>query len=191
MRELADSRLERIPDEVPAVEIVDREHVDPVEAEALEAVLVGPHDGVVAVVEASVEAQAARPERVLSLAAARNRREQAPDLRRDHDAVAFDLTHEASDPVLAQPEPVLWRGVDQCHTFFRGGLEHRLGAVVADEREQVAERRGAEAQPRHLEPAAADLDRRQLAHARSSASPSRSAPSRSHVSNEYPTIDSP
>ncbi len=46
---------------IAEVEVVDDEKVDAIEPQALQAVLVGAHDAVIAVIEAHLEGQPARP----------------------------------------------------------------------------------------------------------------------------------
>ena len=85
---------------VPEVEVVDDEEVDPWHPEPLQAVLVGPHDAVVAVVEDVVERQAAGPEaRVERLRVARGL-EDAADLGREDEVAPRPAVEEAAHPVL-------------------------------------------------------------------------------------------
>ena len=134
---------------VPEVEVVDDEDVDPRHAEALQAVLIGAHDAVIAVVEAVLERQPARPAMPRSGVRRVDRRlEDAADLGREEHLVARLAVEEAADAVLALAAAVPRRRVVVADAAVPGRRERRLGVGVGHHREEIAERRAAEAELR-------------------------------------------
>ena len=68
----------------PAVEVVDQQEVDPVDSEALQAVLERPHHAVVAVVEHGLELETADPWSPIERAGLRGPPQEPSDLGRQH-----------------------------------------------------------------------------------------------------------
>ena len=77
--------------------------------------------------------------------------QQAADLGRQHVAVARQPAQRLADPVLGQAEPVERGGVEQAHAGIVGRADRGARLLVRELLEEVAERRAAEADHRHLE----------------------------------------
>ena len=151
---------------MPEVEVVDDQQIDAVHAEALHAVLVGPHDRVVAVVEDMVELQAARPEALIEPVRVRRRLEHAADLGRQHELGARLAVEEAAEAVLGLAPPVPGRGVEVADARVPSRLQSRFGVGLGHLDEQLAERRAAEAEQRQLDARFAEAALRQRVHGR-------------------------
>ena len=128
---------------MPVVEVVDDQQIDAVHAETLHAVLVGPHDRVVAVVEDMIELQAARPEALIEPLRIAWRLEYAADLGRQHELGARLAVEEAAEAVLGLAAPVPGRCVVVADALVPGRLQRRLGVGLGHLDEQLAERRAA------------------------------------------------
>src|SRR4051812_33570848 len=114
---------------VPEVEVVDDQEVDPRHPEPLQAVLVRPHDAIVAVVEDVVERQAAGPEaRVEGLRVAGGL-EDAADLGRENEVAPRPAVEEAAHPVLRLAPAVPWCRVVVAEARVPGGAEGGRGLL--------------------------------------------------------------
>ena len=149
---------------MPVVEVVDDQQIDAVHAETLHAVLVGPHDRVVAVVEDMIELQAARPEALIEPLRIAWRLEHAADLGRQHELGARLAVEEAAEAVLGLAAPVPGCCVVVADTLVPGRLQRRLGVGLGHLDEQLAERRAAQAEQRQLDARFAEAALRQWVH---------------------------
>ena len=155
---------------VPEVEVVDDQDVDPRHAEALQAVLVGAHDAVIAVVAAVLELQPARPAGdAVDRGRARidRRPEDAADLGREQELVPRLAIEEAADPVLALAAAVPGRRVVVADAAVPGRGERRLGVGLGHLGEELAKRRAAEAELGEHDVRAAELSELEGIHRKS------------------------
>ena len=130
---------------IPGVEIVDQQDVDPIDPEPLQAVLERAHHAVVAVVEHGLEFEAAEP-LILDGVGPERPAQDAADLGR-YDVVAARLAIERpAERMLGKSAPVPRRGVEIAHAAVPRGRDERPGLVVVDAVEELAERRGSEAE---------------------------------------------
>jgi len=151
---------------VPEVEVVDDQEIDAVHAEALQAVLVGAHDAIVAVVEDMVEMQPARPESGVEALGMTRGLEDAPDLGRQDELAARLAVEKAADAMLALAAAVPGRRVVVADAGVPGGLQRRLGVRLADPREQLAQGGAAEAEARQHDLGFAEPARFERVHGR-------------------------
>ena len=145
---------------VRGVEIVDQQNVDPVDAEALQAVLERAHHAVVAVVEDGLKFEAAEP---LILDGVRSERpaQHAADLGRYDEVGARLAVERAPERMLGEPASVPWRGVEIAHAPAPRRVDDRRRLVIFDLDEQFAERSRAETELGHADIRAPKLARLQ------------------------------
>ena len=129
------------------VEVVDHQQVDRAEAEALQAVLVGAHDAVVAVVEVQRERQRVAPVLLVEQVGPGGGAQHAAHLGRHLELFAGAPAQEFAEAMFAFAVAVEWRGVVVADAGVPGALHHLPGGRVADRAEQVADRRAAETEP--------------------------------------------
>ena len=125
----------------PAVEVVDQQEVDPVDSEALQAVLERPHHAVVAVVEHGLELETADPLSPIERAGLRGPPQEPSDLGRQHVVLPRTPVERAAEPVLGLAAAVPGRGVEIARPAVPGRLDQFRRLGVVDLVEQVAERR--------------------------------------------------
>ena len=135
------------------IDVVDEEDVDAVEAEALEAVLVGAHGAVIGVVEPRLEGERLRP-RIARLLGRAPRLEAAADLGREHPAVA--AAELVADDALRLAVAVERRRVEIADAAVEGVEDDDPGVGFGDCPDIAGERRAAEAEGGHLERGPAD-----------------------------------
>ena len=121
---------------VQEIKVVDEKQVDSTQAETLQAVFKGAHDGIVAIVEDNLEGKASNPGRALENGRIGGRSEDAAYFGRNDEFIPFLLRKKAAHPVLAPAQPVPGRGVEVADTVIPGSLLGSLGIFVADAHEQ-------------------------------------------------------
>ena len=121
---------------VQEVKVMDEKQVDSIQAEPLQAVFKGAHDGVVAVVKDRLEGKASNPGGALENSRIGGRSEDAAHLGRNDKFIPSLLRKKAAHPVLAEAQPVPGRGVEVADTVVPGSLLGSLGLFVADAHEQ-------------------------------------------------------
>ena len=129
-----------------AVEVVDQQQVNGVEAQPLQAVFPRAHDAVVSVVEAEIEGQAADPEALLERIEVTGGREHPADFGREHEVLALLLAEKVSEAVLAFAIAVERGGVVVADAGVPGRLQGVLGLGFADGVEKLAQRSTAKAE---------------------------------------------
>ena len=129
------------------VEVVDHQQVDRSQAEPLQAVLVGTHDAVVAVIEVQRERQRIAPVLLVQKIGPSGGAQHAAHLGGDHELLARAAAQEFAEAMLALAMAVERRGVEVADAGFPGALDHLPGGGAADIAEQVADRRTAEPKP--------------------------------------------
>jgi hypothetical protein len=97
---------------MPGIEIMDQEHVDPVDAQPLQAVLERAHHAVIAVVEHRIELQAAEPFSLRERPRLQRTAQQPADLARYRELVARTAIERAPDPMLGLTLAIPGRGVE-------------------------------------------------------------------------------
>src|SRR5271166_450921 len=129
----------------PCVKIVDQQEVDAVDPEALQAVLERAHHAVIAVVEHGLELQPTEP---LVFDGPRLQRptKDAPDLARDDEFAPGLPVERAAEAMFGLPAAVPGRGVEVARPALPRALNDRRRIVVLDPIEEVAKRRGSEAE---------------------------------------------
>jgi hypothetical protein len=124
---------------------VDEAHVHPFQSQPLQAVLEGAHRAVVAVVEMHGERRGIRPgcevDRVTP-----GRAKKTSDLRGEHEIVPVLPAQRVPRPQFGKAMAIHRGGVEEAHAGFPGAHEHFLRRLFVDLAENVAERRGAEAE---------------------------------------------
>ena len=125
------------------VEVVDHQQVDRAEAEALQAVLVGTHDAVVAVVEVQRERQRIAPVLLVEQVGTGGGAQHAAHLGGDLEPVARVPAQEFAEAVFALAVAVERRGVEVADAGVPCALQNSFGGRVADGAKQVADRRTA------------------------------------------------
>ena len=143
---------------VVVVQVVDQQHVDFREPQALQAVLVGPDDAVVAVVEAHVELERIDPRIALQAwaVACWPWLEQPADLGRQRVLRLRLVAQELPDAVLAQPQPVPGGGIEVADAGIPGRLQGSLGVGVGHGGAEIADRCAAVTELGELDRAGAD-----------------------------------
>lgn len=123
---------------------MDEHDIEPVQPEALQAVLDGPADAVASVVE--VRRFGGRAERkVLAALVVAARGQQLADLRREDEGVARLARQDAAEAAFGESEAVPGRNVEIADPGIPRGGKRRLGLLVGRELELVADRNAAEA----------------------------------------------
>ena len=134
---------------VVVVRVVDVEDVDALELQALEALVDRAHDPVVAEVEDGIDRR-----RALEILAGLGRRvgaEEPADLGREHELVAWFVVQRLAHAHLREPGTVQGRGVEMPDPGLPCARDHRKSLVLGHRFVKTGERRGAEAEARHLE----------------------------------------
>jgi hypothetical protein len=147
------------------IQIVDQQQVDVGNAQPLLAVFERPHDAVVSVIEHMREREAAGPEAALEAGGVAAGPQHPADLGGQHELAARPTIEGPADPVLALATPVPGRGVEVSDALVPGRLQGRCGRIVRHDREQVAKRRGPEAQLAEGHPGSAQVAGRDRVHA--------------------------
>ena len=110
---------------MPGIEIVDQQHVDAVDAEALQAVLERAHHAVVAVVQDRLEFEAAAPFAARERPGLQRAAQRAADLAGNDELVARLAIERAADPMFGLALAVPGRGVEIADAAVPGCLQQR------------------------------------------------------------------
>ena len=121
-----------------AVEVVDQEQVNGIEAQPLQAVFPRAHDAVVPVVEAEVKGQAADPEALLERIEVAGSREHPADLGREHEVLALLLAEKVAEAVFAFAIAVERGSVVVADASVPSRLQGVLGLGLANRVEKLA-----------------------------------------------------
>ena len=124
---------------------MDEQDVDRIDPEPLEAILERAHHAVVAVVEHGLEFEAAEP-LVMNRAGTKRPAKNAADLGRHHIIRSRPSKERAPKSVLGKAAAIPRRGVEIAHASRPGAGDQGGGFAIVDALEELAERRGAEAQ---------------------------------------------
>ena len=127
------------------VDIVDQEDVDRSHAEPAVRLLDRAQDAVATEVVGRPEVQAAGTEPLARIARAQGAH-PAPDLGRQHEALAWQEADRLADPKLGAAVAVIGRGVEQTKPGVVGGADRADRLVLGDDAAKAAERRRAEAE---------------------------------------------
>src|SRR5690606_31115480 len=92
------------------------------------------------------------------------RGEDAANLGGDAEFVALLPAQEAADAMFAQAPAIPGRGIEIADAGVPAGLQRRLRLVVADDGEEIAERRPAKAELRQVELGAPELAQEKRIH---------------------------
>ena len=133
------------------VEIVDEQGIDRIQAEALQALLIGPHEPVMGVVELDVEVEAAAPRRPVEGLRVLRPMQDPADLGGDQEILARLVDEKAAQAVLGQPAAIPGRGVVEADATVPGGLQRRMRFRLIDPAVHAAEMSGAEPERRQAE----------------------------------------
>ncbi len=138
----------------PAVGVVNQQQIEAVEPEPDQRLLDrAPHAVIGVVVDAAMRESADEAR----LAHARLPRLHAPpDLGRQHEFFARNPAERSADAMLGQAVAVMRRGVEQRHARLEGGAHRADRRRVVEHAVDVAQRRAAESQRRHLDAGAAE-----------------------------------
>ena len=181
--ELGEIGVERCGIVVPGVEVVNQEDVDPIDSETLEAVLERAHHAIVAIIEHGLEFEPAQP-LILDGVGSQRPTKDASDLGR-YDVVAARLAVERPpERMLGKSASVPRRRIEIAHAPGPGGRDEPRSVIVVNAIEELAERRGSEAELGDADIRPAELARLQgreirAAHA---SGPSKSASREPHTS---------
>lgn len=132
------------------VDIVDEAHVHAFQPQSLQAVLEGAHGAIVAVVEMHGEGCGIRPRREVDRVTAR-RAQEASNFGGKHEIVPVLPAESMACPQFGKAMAIHRGGVEESHAGFPGAREHFLRCRLVDLAENVAERRGAEAESGDVE----------------------------------------
>src|SRR5262249_33153420 len=131
-------------------EVVNPHEVQPVDAEAVEAVLDRPQRAVRRVVVDHAVGPAELEEVALLAEAPRSRfhvvEDQPADLGTEHVLVALVFGQRPAQAHLGQAGAVQWRRVEVADALLPGGIDRGGLLLLGDDAEHVAQRRGTEAQ---------------------------------------------
>ena len=134
-----------------AVEVVDQQQVNGVEAQPLQAVFPRAHDAIVPVVEAEVKGQAADPEALLERMEIAGGGEHPADLGREHEVAALLLAEKVAEAVFAFAIAVKRGGVVVADAGVPSRLQGVLGLGFTDRIEKLAQRGTAKAEGAQLD----------------------------------------
>ena len=150
-------RRKRVRERVALVQVgvVHERDVDVVGAEADQALLERSQHRVARVVEVRIDLADVAEDRLGAVGAGRI--EHPSDLGREHVLVARSPTQRVPEAPFRGTVPVQRRGVEVPDAARPRGVDRRVRVLVADAREHVADRRGAEAEAGHRRTARAEL----------------------------------
>ncbi len=137
---------------LPRPDIVDKEDVDPGQAQPLQTVLERAHDAVIGIVVDGFEWH----RRVVRLRRPEARAQETPDLCRQHPVVARHVAHGVADAALGLAEAVIGRGIDIARAGRPAGTDDGFRLLDGDPGALGAEGGGAETEGGHLEPGPPD-----------------------------------
>ena len=139
------------------VHVVDQHDVDRIRLKALQAVLDRAQRAVVAVIECDLEWRRTAAQALRSCAT--DRLHQPADLGRKYERAAIDGAQARAEAMLGETEPVERRGVEIAQARGVEVCERGSDRSVRIVRREAAERRGAHAELRNGDVAAADRPR--------------------------------
>ena len=120
---------------VEKIEVVDQEQIYTLEPEPLQAVLErAPHAGI-SVVEIVLERETPAPRIAHRIPGIARRPQEAPDLRRHHELVAWQPAQEVAHTVLRKSVSVVRSRVEVAHARIPRRLERRLSLAVGNPHE--------------------------------------------------------
>ena len=137
---------------LPRPDIVDKEDVNPSQAQPLQTVFERAHDAVIGIVVDGFEWH----RRVAGRRRQEARAQETPDLCRQHPVVARHAAHGVADTALGLAEAVIGRGIDIARAGRPGGTDDGFRLLDGDPGALGAEGGGAETEGGHLDPGPPD-----------------------------------
>src|SRR6185437_5494372 len=142
---------------VDLVQVVDDERIDRVDVQPLQAVLVGPHNRVVTIVETVLEFEPAGPCPGFEAGRVERPLQHPPDLRRQHIFGALPATQRMAETVLGQAEAIPWGAVEKADAGVPCRVDRRGRVRFVDETVEFTQMRRTVAENRYRQGRPADL----------------------------------